>query len=143
MKSQALMRWIKRKSRVGLIAVVLFWAIPGIGLTQEKELAGGKLEFETHCAVCHALGGKGDGPVAQYLTTKPADLTQISKRSGGQFPFWRVYRIIDGREPAKLHGTREMPIWGDRFWKEAGEVDYRVQGRIFELVHYLESIQEK
>ncbi len=143
MEAQALMRWIKRKSRVGLIAVILFWATPGIGLTQEEELTGGRREFETHCAVCHGLGGKGDGPVAQYLTAKPADLTQISKRSEGQFPFWRVYRIIDGREPAKLHGTREMPIWGDRFWKEAAEVDYRVQGRIFELVHYLESIQEK
>lgn len=144
MRAQTLIRgWMKRRSRAGLIVVVLFWAIPGIGLTQEEELAGGKLEYETHCAVCHGLKGKGDGGVAQYLTVKPADLTQISKKSGGKFPFWRVYRTIDGRDPVKAHGTKEMPIWGDRFLKEASDVEHKVTGRIFELVHYLESMQEK
>lgn len=135
--------WMKRKSWVGLLVVGLFWVIPGAGLAQQEELTGGKLEFERLCAVCHGLEAKGDGPVAQYLTTKPANLTQISKRNKGTFPFWRVYRMIDGRELVRPHGTREMPVWGERFWKETGEVDSRVQGKIFQLVHYLESIQEK
>jgi mono/diheme cytochrome c family protein len=134
---------MKRKSWVGLLVVGLFWVIPGAGLAQQEELTGGKLEFERLCAVCHGLEAKGDGPVAQYLTTKPANLTQISKRNKGTFPFWRVYRMIDGRELVRPHGTREMPVWGERFWKETGEVDSRVQGKIFQLVHYLESIQEK
>jgi len=49
-------------------------------------------------------------------TTRPTDLTQIRKTHGGQFPFWRVYRVIDGREDVRGHGMRDMPIWGQRYF---------------------------
>ena len=80
------------------------------------------------------------------LTVRPTDLTQLSKKHNGQFPFWQVYRIIDGREEVKGHGTRDMPIWGEVFRQPEGDKrvdETRAIGRILALVHYLQSIQEK
>lgn len=76
----------------------------------------------------------------------PADLTQISKKNNGQYPFWRVYRVIDGREDVVSHGPRAMPIWGSRFLVQEGDSsldEHAVLGRILVLVYYVESLQEK
>lgn len=128
---------------------VLLWLTLGQGLAQQEEIAkAGKPTYEQSCAVCHGLAGKGGGGAANILTVKPADLTQVSKKNGGEFPFWRVYRIIDGREEViKGHGNREMPIWGTEFRATAGSgntgAESAVRGRILELIYYLQSIQEK
>jgi hypothetical protein len=76
----------------------------------------------------------------------PADLTQLSKKNNGQFPFWRVYRTIDGREEVVAHGPRAMPIWGARFLMQEGGApldEHVVLGRILALVYYVESLQER
>ena len=70
----------------------------------------------------------------------------LRKRNEGVFPFWHVYRIIDGREPVKGHGTSDMPIWGDTFREEEGTglaAETRAVGRILAIVYYLQSIQEQ
>jgi mono/diheme cytochrome c family protein len=127
----------------------VLWITPGLGLAQQEEVAkAGQPTYAQHCAVCHGLAGKGDGGAASILTVKPADLTQLSKKHNGEFPFWRVYRIIDGREEAiRGHGSREMPIWGRELRATAGGgntvEESIVRGRILELVYYLQSIQEK
>ena len=82
------------------------------------------------------------------MVSKPADLTQLQKNNKGEFPFWRVYRAIDGRELVRGHGSREMPLWGFVFQVEEGangstDKQDLVRGRIWQLVYYLESIQEK
>jgi len=108
----------------------------------------GKREFQRSCATCHGVDARGNGPAAAALNVKPADLTQLSKQHGGVFLFWRVYEKINGKDEMVIrgHGTREMPIWGERFQIESlrGEDQQMgVRGRILSLVHYLESIQEK
>ena len=80
------------------------------------------------------------------LTVKPADLTQISKRNNGTFPFWKTYRVVDGREDIKGHGSRDMPIWAAEFRSETTSsptAQTQERGRILELVYYLQSIQAK
>jgi len=80
------------------------------------------------------------------LTVRPTDLTQLSKKHQGQFPFWQVYRIIDGREEVKGHGTRDMPIWGEVFRQPEGGQrldETHVIGRLLALVYHIQSIQEK
>ena len=116
-------------------------------LAQETEvIAGGDLEYQNHCAICHGVDGKGRGIMNRFLTIQPADLTQVSKKNADRFPFWQVYRVIDGREEIRGHGTREMPIWGARFQAEAKGSDpgsrAQVAGRILSLVFYLQHIQE-
>jgi mono/diheme cytochrome c family protein len=116
-------------------------------LAQETEvIAGGDLEYQNHCAICHGVDGKGRGVMNKFLTIQPADLTQVSKKNADRFPFWQVYRVIDGREEIRGHGTREMPIWGARFQAEAKGSDpgsrAQAAGRILSLVFYLQHIQE-
>ena len=134
---------------VRLLAVVVLSGQPVSGLTQEQEIIeAGKGEFKRSCATCHGIAAKGDGPAASALNVKPTDLTQMSKKHGGTFLFWRTYEKISGRDEDIIrgHGTREMPIWGERFRLERDtDNDYNmgVRGRILSLVHYLQSIQER
>jgi len=122
---------------------VLLWIYAQPTLAQEDEVAaGGRFQYQSHCAVCHGRNGMGDGRMVGELLSKPADLTQLAKNNGGQFPFWEVYRVIDGREEVKAHGPRTMPIWGVWFQVLEGS-ELRATGRILELIHYLKSIQEK
>ena len=108
----------------------------------------GKQEFVDSCSLCHGVDAKGHGIFAEMLIIPTADLTLLSKNNDGYFPYKALYSIIDGRDVVKQHGTRYMPIWGDRYqsltWfsvdKEHAET--LVRGTIFELLLYLESIQE-
>lgn len=68
------------------VMVAVFWILPATSSAQENEiLARGRLEYQGYCAVCHGEKGKGDGIMGRYLLIKPADLTQLSKKSGGEF----------------------------------------------------------
>jgi mono/diheme cytochrome c family protein len=104
--------------------------------------------YRTACAQCHGADGKGGGPVARLLTAAPSDLTTLARRNNGAFPFVRVGQIIDGREDIMAHGGREMPFWGHMFGYEAGDRfgtrmrEVYIQGRVYELVLYLNSIQQ-
>jgi mono/diheme cytochrome c family protein len=108
----------------------------------------GKIRFTDNCALCHGSSAKGDGVFAKLLTIDTPDLTRLKKDNGGFFPYREVYLMVDGREEVLLHGPRYMPIWGDRFnsstWSSVSEehADTLVRGAIFELLVYLESIQE-
>jgi hypothetical protein len=109
-----------------------------------------KREFWNSCASCHGMDAKGAGFLTRvFRGIDPGDLTQLAAENGGVFPLERVFAVIDGREEVAAHGPRRMPVWGDRYMNlemsrtgvdEFNEV--RVRGRIYELVHYLQSIQE-
>ena len=138
---------LKRLPLGCLCSAALLWGVQTLTYAQEQEVAAaGKPVYERNCAVCHGREGKGDGPAMNLLTVKPADLTQISKLNNGTFPFWKTYRVIDGREEIKGHGNRDMPIWGAAFRSEATSnptAQTQVRGRILELVYYLQSLQAK
>ena len=79
----------------------------------------------------------------------PGDLTQLSRRNGGVFPLESVFDVIDGRKEVAAHGTRERPVWGDRYMAQTlphlgpgPEADFVVRTRVLELVYYIQSIQE-
>ena len=99
--------------------------------------------YKAYCAVCHGSDAKGNGPLAKWLRTAPADLTRIASRNGGSFPLARVRRVISGAESMSAgHGTREMPVWGPIFSQVDRDQDLgRV--RIDNLARYLESLQTK
>jgi len=114
------------------------------GAQQEDVAAAGKLSYRHYCAVCHGLDGKGTGEMAKVLKVKPANLTQLSAKNDGIFPFWDVYRAIDGRKEIWGHGSRDMPIWGTVLKQEADPdigADLQAYARLLEIVYYIESIQ--
>ena len=104
-------------------------------------------EYLNSCAVCHGTEGKGDGPLGDVLMKRPADLTQLRKQNGGEFPYWRVFAVIDGRYTVSGHGERDMPVWGRQFLEGDAKV-YGPNGgeivtteRIHELAGYVQSLQ--
>jgi len=112
---------------------------------QEQDVTiAGRMEYQKSCAVCHGRDGKGAGTMAKLLKVKPANLTQLSAKHYGIYPFWDVYRIIDGRKEISGHGSGDMPIWGTVFKQESGTdrgAELTAYARILEIVYYLESIQ--
>jgi len=98
--------------------------------------------FRAHCAACHGLDAKGDGPLAAALKTKPANLTVLAKNNGGKFPSARVSRTIMGDDILASHGSREMPIWGPIFHQIEDDQDFG-DVRLQNLVKYLESLQQR
>jgi mono/diheme cytochrome c family protein len=136
--------------------VILFAASTMIGtinvLHAQPEENPGRQEFLRSCASCHGISGKGDGPVAKSLRTAPPDLTKLSEANNGVFPVSRVYEVIDGRIERLVHGSRDMPVWGERYMqgmisretreftsKELAEASVRT--RILALVEYISTLQ--
>ena len=111
--------------------------------TDTPVVESGRALFTTYCASCHGVSGRGNGPLADELRHRPADLTQFAARNGGVFNGARIHRFIDGRTVITAHGTMEMPVWGDEFkWRE-GLPENGITDRVDALVRYLETLQER
>jgi mono/diheme cytochrome c family protein len=133
---------------VRVLGVVVTTAPPIAAAQQTAEAVlsgtGGDALFKTYCGGCHGKSAKGDGPLAESLRYRPADLTLIAKRNGGKFDADKVHRIIDGRDMVKGHGGTDMPVWGDAFKLSVeGYSEKAIKDRIQSIVEYLKSIQAK
>lgn len=141
-----IIRWIAGVSFTVAIAFFAGTAMAESAVTDyDRVLADMGSEFyKRWCVSCHGEKGRGRGPAAGALKVRPADLTRIAARRDGKFPSGEIARFIDGRFEIEAHGTREMPVWGQRFGEripEAGVSDSIVRGRVLVLVEYLKSIQ--
>jgi len=100
--------------------------------------------FRNNCAACHGLEGRGNGPVSKALNRDVPDLTTLSQRNQGAFPFTHVRTIImfgaDNLRPA--HGSKTMPIWGPIFHEIEFDQDLG-NVRLENITKYLESIKRK
>src|SRR5271169_6192331 len=65
-------------------------------VSARKTVEGAKI-FRDHCAACHGVDGRGHAPASVALKHPVPDLTLISQRGGGKFPYKRVKGIIEGR----------------------------------------------
>ena len=147
-------------ANVGIaVAAIAAITVASGGQTVAGVLDRGKAEYHSSCAPCHGSDGKGTGPVSAGLKVPPSDLTVLAKKNDGVFPFNSVYEIIDGRKKVITHGTRDMPIWGDRYAPEPSKAliprpsenilslfydpETVVRMRIIAVIDYLNRIQEK
>lgn len=124
--------------------------MPAASASAQTATASARKDFVLHCADCHGVDGKGNGPAVQVIPGfKPVDLTQLSKEHGGEFPRQEVYDIIDGRKrlPGHYDADTDMPIWGLTFQPEgrefSKEAEEKVKARLNALVDYVEGIQQK
>lgn len=140
----------KAPARVAVMAAALLvagvmlapaLATPASAQEYKQSTTGGEI-YRTYCAACHGTSARGDGPLASSMVKKPANLVEIARRNGGQFPTELVFKTIDGRQPVRGHGGPDMPVWGDAFSKarEVGDEE-RVKAVIQSLVEYLDTIQ--
>ncbi len=132
---------------VGAAGCLLIFPTPGRAATPEGSAHDpGKGLYLKYCSACHGESGKGDGVVSGLMRPKPTDLTQLAKKSGGQFPFVQVMETIDGSKTVRAHGDPDMPVWGQLFREEAGvplDGQVEVKGKLLLITEYLRSIQEK
>jgi len=73
-------------------------------------VAKGAHLYQQHCAICHGVGGYGDGPGARGLAKKPADLPakHTGDHTAGDLFWWLTYGITGS----------PMPGFGDRLGEE-------------------------
>jgi len=138
--------WTFRGSRASAVAGLTLAGVllAGRADAQSTSAATGDYLFRTYCAACHGTSARGDGPLADSMRRRPANLTEIAKRNNGVFPTEQVLKMVDGRQPINGHGGPDMPVWGDAFVRSVDGGDPAiVQARIKALVAYLESIQAK
>jgi hypothetical protein len=91
------------------------------------------------------------------LIKPPPDLTKLSERNGGVFPFSRVHEVIDGTIPVMTHGTRDMPVWGQVYRRNARSsqqgtgpsflpneiAEALVRVKMLALIEYISTLQGK
>lgn len=105
----------------------------------------GEKDFNQYCAKCHGIEGKlkkEDLPTA-------SDLTQLSAKNGGHFPYAKVRAVIDGRpnEGNIRPHSSEMPTWGKVFREKESSAGGQLHAnavakmRILNIIDYLHSIQ--
>ena len=87
--------------------------------------------------------------MAEMLAIETPDLTELSKRNGGEFPTEAVARQIDGRTPVLAHGG-EMPIFGPSLESDQNVTLGMTSGQqlmtgvpLANVIVYLESLQTK
>lgn len=128
----------------GLVGSMLF-AVNGVN-AEPSEWA--KADYINYCASCHGVDGAGNGPVADQLKGAPTDLTVLARNNGGNFPYRKVYKTMDGtwnEGDLRAHGSNEMPVWGDIFRKKSGsETSYMdAKGRMMSIIQYIDALQKK
>lgn len=136
--------WFPRGIVWWMPALLLHAACAGAEPPSPLLVEVGQEYYLQYCAACHGLDGRGDGPAAAALGTKPADLTRIAARRGGDFPVAEISRYVDGRTLVPAHGSREMPVWGRRFGQPISDdttAEEVTRGKLLVLVEYLRSIQ--
>ena len=72
--------------------------------------------YNQYCSVCHGKDGKGAGPAADALKTRPTDLTQIAHR-------WQ-------RAGRRLHNVAAKPQAGPSSGSVGGGCAFRPRARV-------------
>ncbi len=130
-----------------LVFGVLVWAcvlqFPALGRTEAPDEGRGL--YVASCASCHGIDGSGNGPAAPALNVRPPDLTALTKQHGGTFPRQLVLEVITGERQLAAHGSREMPVWSQRFQPSGGGgpavAAVYMRRRLEMLIDYVESLQ--
>jgi len=102
----------------------------------------GKQMYTNYCAPCHGENGKGSGPAASALKSRPTNLTLLSKNNNGKFPDAHVVTVLQFGVNEPAHGSANMPVWGPILGNMNRSNSQDKQLRISNLARYLESIQE-
>jgi mono/diheme cytochrome c family protein len=131
---------------ISFLAVVAFASESAGGRTNSTARVPeetGKQMFESRCAACHGVNGKGHGPAAAALKRAPADLTVLARKNNGVFPAGKVLDVLQNGPEIPAHGSAVMPVWGPVLATVNPENSQATLVNFLKVSHYLESLQEK
>jgi mono/diheme cytochrome c family protein len=103
----------------------------------------GKQMFNSYCAPCHGVDGRGAGPAASALKTPPVDLTALARMNHGKYPDAHVLAVLQFGSEIPAHGSAEMPIWGPILSRMSNANPQDKDLRMGNLSRYLEKLQVK
>ncbi len=121
------------------VAVLIFAGAITTAANAEPPL--GRMEYMRYCSACHGAGADGKGPVANVLSTTPPALTGLGAKYGKPLGTDLVAYVMGTTMP-RAHGTSEMPVWG-RNLQDSDSGDAKIVQTIWQIIHYLESIQPR
>lgn len=119
------MQYVTWNSILCVLVVLALGISANPSITAAAEVNSGRELYLKHCSSCHGEKGMGNGPVSQYLSVTPTDLTLLKQKNGGIYPLKEVMTSIDGSRTVRGHGHAEMPVWGEVFRKELEGEKYR------------------
>lgn len=103
------------------------------------EPTSGKQMFTAYCAPCHGIDGKGTGPYASALKTRPTDLTQLTRHHNGRYPDTHVVATL--QDGGRIGDP--MPAWGPILGKMSQVNSQERLLRISNLSRFVETLQSK
>lgn len=131
------------RCRIMIVLGMTMVFAPRATLRARHSEPSGREIYIARCAACHGEDGKGTAAAVGELTRVDTDLTALSRRNGGKFPFGRVRGILVGLVDTPAHHTSNpMPIWGGVFDGSTSGARRRANDRLEILTTYLESIQQ-
>lgn len=129
-----------------IIPPLMLAALTGVAACSGGALDEGGLLFRQNCVTCHGRTGAGDGPMADKLPVRPANLRGLSAANGGVFPAERVMATIYGYSGKNYRAL--MPEFGPVL--ESPPIDWTApDGRVIStpsalvaLAGYIETLQD-
>ena len=103
----------------------------------------GKVMYQSYCAPCHGVDGRGNGPAASAMKTQPVDLTQLARKNHGKYPENHIVSVLQFGSTLPAHGSAAMPVWGHLFEKIEPVQSQETSLRIGNLTRYLETMQAR
>jgi mono/diheme cytochrome c family protein len=103
----------------------------------------GKTMYQSYCAPCHGVDGRGSGPAAIAMKTQPVDLTQLARMNHGKYPESHVASVLQFGTSVAAHGSAAMPIWGHLFDRIEPAQSQDTALRVGNLTRFLETMQVK
>jgi len=100
----------------------------------------GEEMFASYCADCHGRDGRG---FVQAHRTAAPDLTVLTKKNHGHFPYGVVRDAIRGESHGAAYGPGEMPTWGELFQYVGSGSDAEIRVRVEKLTEFIKSLQRK
>ena len=115
---------------LGIVALAAWMIALGAPPARAQDLAAAQDNYKTLCIKCHGPLGKGDGPAAVTLATKPGDLADCARMAKVSDDV--VFKVIkEGGPSANL--SKEMAPFGE------GLEDNEIKG----MVAYVRSLCKK
>jgi hypothetical protein len=103
--------------------------------------ADGKQMFNSYCAPCHGVDGRGHGAMASALKVPPTDLSKLAAVNGGKFPVSHLQSVLRFGVDHPAQGTAEMPAWVPIFARMNHVSSIDPEQRTTNLIHYLHTLQ--